>query len=257
MDEVTSKRKKHHPSHGHEEHLQNWFNHGSEHGHAEYDRRGHHSWGAWGYWAPLGYGYGEDNDSDDASDSAPAADSGGDGGGSATSRVMAGIRPDDEGARIAATRAFLSGLSLDALNRIVNNSAGDLDPVVFKRFRNNVLATYANFGWEFDRESAVKSSKYRFVFYKGTLEVEPEEDHSSYRHMIENILRQNNKTMGDYDVEGTDVATGTIDKSDDSLNVELESLADDETQHQAIEAVQRWSDNLTTSGPIQPSQAGV
>jgi 2'-5' RNA ligase len=99
--------------------------------------------------------------------------------------------------------------------------------------------------------SSAQNPVFRFVFYRGQLEVDKPE--TSFRHLLDRLLKEHNKNIGDYDVEDKDVASGDIYQHENGIDIELQSLADNDTQNQALDRVEQWAKGMNLIGDIRPT----
>lgn len=100
-------------------------------------------------------------------------------------------------------------------------------------------------------DTAEKKPDFRFVFYKGVLDIREWDHNLRFRNMIEKILGDNGKHLNDDNVNDNEIASGDVYKTPDGLDIELESLADNDIQNQAALAVQKWAEGINLIGPIK------
>jgi hypothetical protein len=100
-------------------------------------------------------------------------------------------------------------------------------------------------------DTAEKKPDFRFVFYKGVLDIREWDHNLRFRNMIEKILGDNGKHLNDDNVNDNEIASGDVYKTPSGLDIELESLADNDIQNQAALAVQKWAEGINLIGPIK------
>jgi hypothetical protein len=210
----------------------NWFNHGPEDQEEFIERiKPNVHYHTWGYWAPLHYQHEDEEHDERPRDSTHGS-----------------YNLSSEGGRVLAGRWLHLGRSLNSLEEFLNEQ----DDALFgqpgwKQFKSSALNTMAALEWK----EADQRPTYRFVFYRGHLEVDKGEH--SFRSLLDRLLKQHQKNIGDWDVEDKDVASGDIYPSKDGMNIELQSLADNEVHKQALERVEQWAKGLNLQGQIKPA----
>lgn len=233
-------------------HAHEWFNHGHEehehHVHLVHPSHRGIYYGPWGMWHPVGYD--PDNDHDDDSNDTAGDDGGaGSGDGGTTSRVLAGLAPSEQNGRIAALRAYNQNLTYEAFKQILNEQR---DQEGWKAFAKMAAITFLSQEWEVDPSILDDEPSFKFVFYKGQLEIQPWHHNLTFKILLDSILKPHGKSIADYNIEDNEIASGDVAVKDGQLDVKLESLADNDVQRQAVEAVQQWSEQTRVVGPIQP-----
>jgi hypothetical protein len=100
-------------------------------------------------------------------------------------------------------------------------------------------------------EGAEQKPDFRFVFYKGQLEVRDWDHNLRFRDMIRALLGEHGKHLEDQDVMDDEIATGDVWVSGDAIDIKLESLADNDVQNLAVNSVQQWARSVNLIGPIK------
>ena len=109
----------------------------------------------------------------------------------------------------------------------------------------------ADIQWD---ESIEENPSHLFIYYRGVLNVEDYSESTRYRDMIEKLLKDNNKKITDQEVSDGEISSGRIYKRDSGMDIELESLADADTQTEALTAIRQWAEGINLVGPIAPQK---
>lgn len=114
--------------------------------------------------------------------------------------------------------------------------------------KNSDLATFLE---DQVADSAEPKPDFRFVFYKGVLDIRDWDHNLRFRNMIRDILNEYGKNIEDQDVMDQEIASGDVFRSNGGIDIKLESLADNDIQEQACRAVHNWAKDVNLVGPIQ------
>lgn len=96
-----------------------------------------------------------------------------------------------------------------------------------------------------------KVPNFRFVFYKGVLNVQDYHHNLGFQELLAEILKDHNKDLTDDNVQDDEIASGDISTRGGELDIELKSLADNDVQHNAINAIHEWAEGINLIGDIR------
>jgi hypothetical protein len=97
---------------------------------------------------------------------------------------------------------------------------------------------------------------FRFVFYKGVLNVQDYHHNLGYQDLLAEILKDHNKDLSDDNVQDDEIASGDISTRNGELDIELKSLADNDIQNHALHAIHEWADGINLVGDISHVASG-
>lgn len=99
-------------------------------------------------------------------------------------------------------------------------------------------------------DSGERKPSFRFVFYKGVLDIRDYDHNLRYRNMIRDVLNSFGKNIEDQDVMDQEIASGDVYQNEGNIDIELESLADNDVQTHAVNAIHRWAEGVNLIGPV-------
>jgi hypothetical protein len=91
---------------------------------------------------------------------------------------------------------------------------------------------------------------FRFVFYKGVLDIRDYDHNLGYPDMLKDILSNHGKDVNDDNVQDDEMASGDVTRRNGELDIELKNLADESVQQQALAAIHTWAEGMNLIGDI-------